>query len=297
MKLCHHIKVLDFLGSFYKYNMKILCKICNKDCKDIRALCMHIVKKHKSNKKDYYDNNLKKENEGICPICNKETVFVSLSQGYRKYCSTRCANNDIIIKEKIIKTQIKKYGGMGFASNSIKNKIIKTATKNGNKISSYENLQKMKISLKEKYGYEYPSQIEKFKEQIKNTKDEKNIGTNPKYKYNGIFFDSSWEIAYYIWLVDHNKKFEYHNGLYFTYDYNGIQYRYYPDFIIDNKIIEIKNNYIYEKMLDETTIEHAKYKCMLKNNVEILFKSDIELYLNYIKLTYGKDYLERFKCQ
>lgn len=50
-------------------------------------------------------------------------------------------------------------------------------------------------------------------------------------------------------------------------------------------------------MLDETTIEHAKYKCMLKNNVEILFKSDIELYLNYIKLTYGKDYLERFKCQ
>jgi hypothetical protein len=32
---------------------------------------------------------------------------------------------------------------------------------------------------------------------------------NRFYKYNNIIFDSSWELAYYIWLNDNNIKFIY----------------------------------------------------------------------------------------
>ena len=30
-----------------------------------------------------------------------------------------------------------------------------------------------------------------------------------KYKYNDLKFDSSWELAYYIWLKDNNIQFTY----------------------------------------------------------------------------------------
>ena len=44
-----------------------ICRICGKDV-DIRT---HI-KVHKLTSKEYYDRCIKKENEGICPICGKE---------------------------------------------------------------------------------------------------------------------------------------------------------------------------------------------------------------------------------
>ena len=40
--------------------------------------------------KIYYDSYIRKENEGICPACGKETSFRGLGHGYDKYCSNAC---------------------------------------------------------------------------------------------------------------------------------------------------------------------------------------------------------------
>jgi hypothetical protein len=71
---------------------KILCKICGKEFENYRSLAGHL-RVHKITSKEYYDRFLKKENEGICPACGKETSFIGLKQGYCKFCSKKCANS------------------------------------------------------------------------------------------------------------------------------------------------------------------------------------------------------------
>ena len=45
---------------------------------------------------------MKKENEGKCKICGKETRFGRMCTGYSNYCSTKCRglDNDIVLKRK-----------------------------------------------------------------------------------------------------------------------------------------------------------------------------------------------------
>lgn len=276
--------------------MKIICKTCGKECVDLRSLGVHITRTHKDTVKNYYDEFMKKDNEGICKICKNKTNFIGITKGYYIYCSSKCANRDEETKNKILKTSTELYGGIGFASKELREKSKTSAIKNGHNL--YGNIQKMKQTLKKKFGYEYPAQITEFKEKIKNTKDINNSPTSYKFKYKNTFFDSSWELAYYIWLEDHNINFEYHKqNFYYEYEFSGVNHRYYPDFIVDNKVIDLKNKYLYSRLLIENTQENAKYKCMIENNVCILLEQDMEPYLNYIQNNYGKFYLMEFKCE
>ena len=82
----------------------MLCQYCNIDFNE--TLRSHI-KKHNLTIKDYYDLFYKKENEGKCLTCGKETCFITFKIGYRKYCSNICAGNN---KETILlrkKTKLK----------------------------------------------------------------------------------------------------------------------------------------------------------------------------------------------
>ena len=76
-----------------------ICKICNKEV-DLRT---HI-KTHKISAKDYYDKYLKKQDEGICPACGKQSNFISVGQGYHLYCSNKCQSNSKETQEKRVKT-------------------------------------------------------------------------------------------------------------------------------------------------------------------------------------------------
>ncbi len=64
------------------------CEICNVEVKDdLRSLRAHIQHRHKDyDGKKYYDEFLKTSSgEGICPVCDEETNFNSLSKGYYIY--------------------------------------------------------------------------------------------------------------------------------------------------------------------------------------------------------------------
>lgn len=54
--------------------------------------------------KEYYDLCIKKENEGICLECGKETKFNSYNKGYRLFCCNNCLVKSDYSKDKISKS-------------------------------------------------------------------------------------------------------------------------------------------------------------------------------------------------
>jgi len=154
--------------------------------------------------------------------------------------------------------------------------------------------EKRKSTILNKYGVEYAQQNHEIQTRSKK-----------RYTYKNITFDSSWELAYYIWLSDNKKQFEYHPNKFFEYSCNNKIHRYFPDFLVENNYIEIKgeqffkndemiypyhnNNNVYNELIN------AKYECMKLNSIILIRKNEIRNILYYVQKTYGKDYLKSFK--
>lgn len=100
--------------------------------------------------------------------------------------------------------------------------------------------------------------------------------------FNNIFFMSTYELAYYIYMRDTNHKIERCKQR-FKYIYNNKEHFYTPDFIVDDsKIIEIKG---YEKDVDL-----VKYSVV--KNLIVLYKNDLNKAIDYVKQRYNVIKLE-----
>ena len=54
----------------------IKCEVCNREFSSLQSLGLHLSSSHKEmDRKDYYDTYLKKENDGICPVCGNPTKW------------------------------------------------------------------------------------------------------------------------------------------------------------------------------------------------------------------------------
>lgn len=176
------------------------------------------------------------------------------------------------VSKKRNKTMIEKYGA------KVSPKHIESAR---NLCSSKEFIEQRKETCLRKYGKEvyFPS-------------------GRKQYLLNGQKFDSSWELAYYIWLCDNNIDFILKPAgiKYFTDD--GKQHYYYPDFFTDH-LIEIKGDHLIK---DGVLLDYhgnplkEKTQCLKENNVEILTWKDIEEIYNYILEKYGDNYFESLKA-
>lgn len=101
-----------------------------------------------------------------------------------------------------------------------------------------------------------------------------------KIKINGKTYDSLWEYKYESYLQDKGIAYEYHPKLFFSYIYKDNNHRYFPDFIIhlddgSTKIIEIKGDHLAKEMIKPNTKQRARWECMKKNNVIVLFGQDL----------------------
>ena len=111
-------------------------------------------------------------------------------------------------------------------------------------------------------------------------------GTAKYGTYKGLHCDSSWELAYAIYCLDHDIIIE-RNTDGFEYTYNNQQHIYYPDFIVDGKYIEIKN-------FNNDQVQ-AKIKGFPQNKeLIVLFKPDMKPYLDYCTKTYGKNFVDMY---
>lgn len=131
----------------------IHCYICNQT---VKYISRHLRLHHPEiTEKEYYDKYLKEPNEGFCRTCGKELPFRNLQSGYKKYCNESCEMKDLNIQKtirdsyknktgyehnfsdpnvikQIKKTQEKIYGGVGFASEKIRQKALDNYNKKHN---------------------------------------------------------------------------------------------------------------------------------------------------------------------
>ena len=97
--------------------------------------------------------------------------------------------------------------------------------------------------------------------------------------YKGIYCDSSWELAFLVYYLDHNKNIKRCEERR-EYIFNNEKHIYIPDFVTDEGIIEIKG------------YKTQQWKIKLEQNpdIKVLYEDDIKLYLEYAISTYGKKY-------
>lgn len=217
------------------------------------------------------------------------------------------------VKEKTKKTNIEKYGNeWQIASDDTKQKIESSFIKEYNstsfmltdefKVKSKESIykkygvdhimhnrniyDKMHNTMKEKYGVLHALQNDTLCEKAQVTYyehfGEKRLAC-VKYKYNNIYFNSSWELAFYLYCINKNIKIE-REPRFFEYYFNGKKHKYYPDFRVPCGYVELKSDYLFDLMQKENTKDNAKYKCMLDNNISIFLEKDIKNIVDWAKI-------------
>ena len=226
-----------------------------------------------------------------------------------------------IIKEQVKQTLIDEYGvDNAFKSDEVKEKIKQTNLKNFGCEYATQNAEIIEKQQKtsrqtcmEKYdnptyfgsetckqycmkhfGCENPMQNAEIRKK-----------QQQKYEYEMIHFDSAPEIAYYIWLTDHNIQFEYQPDVHFNYEADNKKHSYFPDFIVEGQLVELKGSHFfnddgtmcnpYDHSQDE--LYEAKHQCMIKNKVNIITDSSlcVKVVYDYIDKKYGEGYLQQFK--
>jgi len=268
-----------------KNNTRIsyICRKCNKKVVIVKKygrnyhstlLCSSCIRKQNSIKKYGVE----------CWTQTKEFRQKAEATMISRY-GAKCTSQSKILKEKCIKTNKEKYGTEWY-------------------ISSNKSKELRKSIFQEKYGVSNYVETEEFKDKARKSKIEKygNVSHINKYFYDNTYFDSGWELKFYIYCKDHNIAIQ-KSKIYFSYIFNNKKHYYFPDFILPCGIIEIKGNQFLKdnnswyNSLNETDNDrqYYRYKCALENNVTILTGKELKPILNWFNHKYNKNYLGRYR--
>jgi len=102
--------------------------------------------------------------------------------------------------------------------------------------------------------------------------------------YKGFFCDSSWELAYVIYCLEHNVSIT-RNTVRRQYYWDGKIRDYIPDFVVSGTVIEIKGY--------KTSQWLAKMEA--NPDIEVLYEKDLQPILKYVKLKYGKNFIDLYE--
>lgn len=105
--------------------------------------------------------------------------------------------------------------------------------------------------------------------------------------YKGYYCNSSWELAWVIYNLDHNIKFK-RNTEGFSYIFNEQAYKFFPDFIIEstNEYVEIKGYLDAKNKAKIISFPHP---------LKVIDKYNIKIYLNYAIEKYGKNFISLYE--
>lgn len=195
-------------------------------------------------------------------------------------------------QKKTEKTLIEKYGSLENArkinAKHGKETILKKyGTLNAFNISDKDGIKRRDKTCLEKYGNKNGFTKETI-ERIRKTR------YRNRYFFEDEFFDSSWEVAFYAYEKSLGKNIK-KSQKSIKYDNNHF---YFPDFEIDNNLYEIKGTHLWKDghLYNPYTkkFETEKEKCILENNVTLLFENDLKNAFNYMESKYGKNWSECF---
>lgn len=173
-------------------------------------------------------------------------------------------------------------------------------------------------------GIRNPSQVPKIQCEVRSTINKKYNGRSPSYKYlyDGVYFDSSWELAVWIYAINNNIQIE-REPVILNFTYNGKNHCVVPDFRINGKLVEIKGThlmktdkngniipncpyskgsskgkeYTQEELNEMYKFNSAKFNCEMSNGVEFWGKQSCKQYVAWVELNFGKGYLESFRVK
>ena len=149
------------------------CKICGKIC-GVDGFSSHLRHKHNLTAKEYYDEYIKRDNEGRCLECGKETYFRGIIIGYQQFCSVQCGAKSDLTKSKIKSTKLELYGDANY-NNSVKQRETMYKLYGGYTLSSPILKAKVDATVEEKYGTSNVFSSDYGKQLIKET-NLKNLG-------------------------------------------------------------------------------------------------------------------------
>lgn len=218
-------------------------------------------------------------------------------------------------------TMEERHGGIGFASEEIRSKYEETMLKrygvdnpwkdpfnlNKNAYTKEAILKGQKTQL-ERTGYisvlQFPETraANSIAAHTKEANIKRKKNNTHSYFYEGIHFDSSWELALWIYAKDHNEQIE-REPVRLFYSDGEKQYSYFPDFLYKGRLVEIKADHLVDSegnLLDFYNLSRSKRldlkkECMDLNNVLLWKYNDIKFAVEYISSKYGKNYLLSFK--
>lgn len=155
---------------------------------------------------------------------------------------------------------------------------------------SEETLRKLRASPRV-YDSESPLEIErrrKISEYAKKHNGGKRHGSGRGKKgwYNGIFCDSSWELAFLMYHADHGIEV-FRCDEVRMYEWEGRTRKYLPDFVVEGTIYEIKG-YISPQSLA---------KKFAHPDIVVLGNLEMTPYLEYCVAKYGKNYISKYTTE
>lgn len=106
--------------------------------------------------------------------------------------------------------------------------------------------------------------------------------------YQGYWCDSSWELAWVLYCLDHGIEFE-RNKQGFPYNFKGKVKKYYPDFLLpDGSYVEIKGYLSSEFEIKRKSFPHP---------LKVLAQDEMRPILEYAVSVYGKNYIELYEAE
>lgn len=221
----------------------------------------------------------------ICERCGKE-FFEDYRKGFQRYaprfCSRSCANGRSFSEE----SKRKKSESCKKAANAkgliAKYKYCKVCNK---PISNVSVTGFCRIHFRES-----PEARKKLSESLSKALKGKvggrknGSGTGKKGYYKGIYFDSTWELAYIVYNLEHGISFK-KSERSFEYFWQNKKHKYYPDFEEGDTIVEIKG-----WMSDRAKTKIKAIPDFLK--VKVITQKEIKPYLDYVINLYGKNFYD-----
>jgi hypothetical protein len=105
--------------------------------------------------------------------------------------------------------------------------------------------------------------------------------------YKGVWCDSSWELAFLVYHLEHKIQIKRFEG-FFEYTWEGSVHKYYPDFEVGEDIYELKG-IPSEKELEK--IRQAPRKII------IITEENMKPYLKYVKEKYGVNFISLYETK